>query len=59
MLYFLVDHDKVHKRVIEYVREGTINLKDFYSHVIKMDQIEEGFKLIKERKAYKVVVEIE
>jgi len=59
MLYFPVDHDKVHERVIEYVREGDINLKDFYSHVIKMDQIEEGFKLIKERKAYKVVVEIE
>lgn len=51
-------HANVHNEVINYVRSGQINLKDFYSHVVRMDQISEGFQLVQSREAFKVVVDL-
>jgi 2-desacetyl-2-hydroxyethyl bacteriochlorophyllide A dehydrogenase len=58
MLYFPSGHNKTHDRIIEYVRTKEINLKDFYSHIIKLDEIEKGVELVKNRKAFKVIAEM-
>lgn len=45
-----------HEEVCELVKAGKINLKDFYSHTLPIDQAAEAFELVKSRKAYKVVL---
>ncbi len=44
----------VHDEVIRYVLSGDINLKDYVTHVLPIEQYREGFNLIKERKGLKV-----
>jgi threonine dehydrogenase-like Zn-dependent dehydrogenase len=39
------------------VETGIINLKNYYSHTLPLNDIVEGFELIKTRKAFKVVFE--
>ncbi len=59
ILQWPLGHADIHNRVIEYVRSGAINPKDFYTHIVTMDQIEKGIQLVRTRKALKVVVKIE
>lgn len=46
----------VHNRVVEFVRSGAINLDDFVSHVMPVEQFEEGFALTHSKKAMKVAL---
>lgn len=46
----------VHNRVVEFVRSGAINLDDFVSHVMPVEQFEEGFSLTQSKKATKVAL---
>jgi len=54
----LQDERDSHQQVIDSVKMSFINPKKFYSHVISLEDIAEGFKLIEEKKAFKVVVKI-
>lgn len=44
----------VHDEVIRYIREGDIDLKDFVTHRLPIEEYEKGFELIKSRKCLKV-----
>ena len=57
-LFFPYKHETVHEDVIKYVRSGEVCLKDFYSHVVPLDEIEHGIELIESREAFRVIVKI-
>ena len=44
--------------MLDLVKLNIIPFKDFYSHVLPFDKIVEGFKLLKEKKAFKIVFEM-
>ena len=44
---------------IELMRKGVINPKDFYSHVRGLDDIQEVVDLVAEKKAIKVIMDLE
>ena len=44
-----------HNYMLDLVKLNIIPFKDFYSHVLPFDKIVEGFKLLKEKKAFKIV----
>lgn len=50
------EESAVHAQVVEYVRRGAINLDDFVTHVMSVDDFEEGFSLVKQRKAGKIAL---
>lgn len=54
----LQDERISHRQVLDSVKMGFINPKRFYSHIISLEDIKNGFKLIEEKKAFKVVVKI-
>jgi len=51
----LTDEASTHQYLLDLVRTQTIPLKNFYSHVIPFDHFEEGFKLLIEKRASKIV----
>ncbi|MBQ9941531.1 MAG: zinc-binding dehydrogenase, partial [Christensenellaceae bacterium] len=40
---------------IQWIREGKISPKDFYSHIVNYDEIDEAIRLVKSKEAMKVV----
>lgn len=54
----LQDERDSHRQVIDSVRMGFVDPKKFYSHVVGLEDIKDAFKLIEEKKAFKVVVKI-
>jgi threonine dehydrogenase-like Zn-dependent dehydrogenase len=38
------------------MRSGFIRASDYYSHVLPMDDVAEGVRLLEERKAFKVIL---
>lgn len=46
----------VHEEVIGYILDGKINLKDFVSHTIPLEEFEKGIELVKSREALKVAL---
>ena len=47
-----------HTEVLDLVRAGKIALSDWISHVLPIEEVEEGFRLLSERRATKVVLRI-
>jgi L-iditol 2-dehydrogenase len=45
-------------KVVELALNGQIKLRDFYSHIIPLTEIDEGIELIRSRKAFKVILSI-
>ena len=41
------------------MRAGIINPKDFYSHVKGVEEIQEVIRLVEEKKAIKVILDLE
>lgn len=54
----LQDERTSHRQVIDSVKMGFIDPGKFYSHIVSLEDIEDGFKLMEEKKAFKVVVKI-
>ena len=48
-----------HNYLLDLVRLGKVNLKDFYSHRMPFSEIEKGFEMIKKKEAFKIVFEME
>jgi len=57
-LFFPERHDRMHQAVLDHVRSGAVRLKDFYSHILPLEEIATGFELIGRREAFKVIVRI-
>lgn len=47
--------DIAHQYLIDCVRLGLVTLGDFYSHVMPLSQIAEGFAMLEKKEAFKVV----
>ena len=50
--------DGLHQYMIDAVRLSLVNLSDFYSHKLPLSQIKEGFDMLKNKEASKIVFEI-
>ena len=51
------EHD-THDEVVDMILDGRINPRDFYSHVIPIEDVARGIEMIEKREAYKVVLKI-
>ncbi len=45
-----------HGEIISLIREGRINPKDFYSHVLPIDEAPRAMEMVRTREAFKVVL---
>jgi len=59
MLNFPYGEYDVMDETIALIESGKVNPKDFYSHVIPYEQIEEALQLVKDKKALKVILTIQ
>ena len=48
-----------HEQIIGWVTSGDLNPKEFYSHVLPLDQIKEGFDMLSKKKVLKVIIDFE
>lgn len=48
------DEASVHNQVVELVRSGAVNLDDFVTHVLPVEEFEKGFDLVKSKQGMKV-----
>lgn len=46
----------VHNEIVEMIVRGRIDPKDYYSHVVPMEEVERGIGMIKTREAFKVIL---
>lgn len=51
-----LEEKKVHDEVIGYILDGKLDLKDFVSHVLPVEEFEQGIELVKTRKGLKVAL---
>jgi threonine dehydrogenase-like Zn-dependent dehydrogenase len=51
--------DAAHQYLLDAVRLGLVTLSDFYSHRLPFSRIQEGFELLRSKRASKVVFEME
>lgn len=58
MVSLPVCEEKVHEEMLELIAGGGVVLGDWISHRLPLEQIHEGLRLLRERKAFKVVLEI-
>ena len=58
MLNFPYGEYSVATECVRYIQEGRIDPKNFYSHVLPMEQIEEALELVRSKKALKVILTI-
>ncbi|MDO4616255.1 MAG: alcohol dehydrogenase catalytic domain-containing protein [Lachnospiraceae bacterium] len=58
MLNFPVGEYALMDETIELIRTGAVNPKDFYSHVLDWEEIEQAAELVKTREALKVILSI-
>ncbi|WP_283674756.1 zinc-dependent alcohol dehydrogenase [Butyricicoccus sp. Marseille-Q5471] len=56
MLNFPYGEYRIMDDTIAMIESGKVNPKDFYSHVLPYDQLEEAFQLVREKKALKVIL---
>ena len=50
--------DLVHEEVVDLVRRDILVPSDYYSHVIPMEDVQRGFDLVANRKAFKVILQM-
>lgn len=48
------DEASVHNQVVELVRSGAINLDDFVTHILPIEEFEKGLELVKSKEGMKV-----
>ena len=59
MLNWPYHEHRQHEEILELIREGKVDPKEFYSHVLPIDEAEKGVEMIKKREAYKVIFTME
>ena len=53
-----VNEDRVHQYLIDAVKLSLVNPGDFYTHKMHFERIKEGFELLRNKEALKIVFEI-
>ncbi|NLG50723.1 MAG: alcohol dehydrogenase catalytic domain-containing protein [Chloroflexi bacterium] len=53
-----VREEDVHDEVLSLIENGTVVLRDWISHRLPLEQINEGFAMLARREAFKVVIEL-
>jgi threonine dehydrogenase-like Zn-dependent dehydrogenase len=43
---------------LEYIKQGLVNPKDYYSHVMPMDRVDEALRLVIEKQTIKVILRV-
>ena len=56
MLNFPYNEYGVLDENVDYIQRGLINPKDYYSHVMRMENVEDALNLVKEKKTVKVIL---
>jgi threonine dehydrogenase-like Zn-dependent dehydrogenase len=46
-----------HEQMLWLVKQGIVKLRDWYTHVVSLEQTQKGFDLLASKAAFKVVVE--
>lgn len=59
MLNFPVGEYAVMPKTVDMIRDGIINPKDYYSHVLPFTEIAEAMNLVRSRQAFKVILTID
>jgi threonine dehydrogenase-like Zn-dependent dehydrogenase len=49
-------HFRTHDKIIEMMRNGFVNARDFYTHVLPAEQAAEGVRMVEKREALKVIL---
>jgi 2-desacetyl-2-hydroxyethyl bacteriochlorophyllide A dehydrogenase len=52
------DEASAHDMAVEFVRSGAINLDDFVTHILPLEDYEQGFDLVKTKKGLKVSLKL-
>lgn len=47
-----------HEQMLWLVKQGMVRLRDWYTHVVPLEETQRGFELLESREAFKVVVQI-
>ncbi len=55
-LFFPEGQHLAHDEIIELIRSGRVDVKQFYSHVLPMSRIGEAFDLLRSRQAFKIII---
>ena len=58
MLNFPYEEYAVLDENISYIRRGLIDLKNYYSHVLPMEQVHKAMELVANKQAVKVILTI-
>lgn len=58
MLNWPYQEHRLHDEVIRFVLEGKIDLREYYSHVMSLDDVKKGVEMIRSRQAHKVIFTI-
>ncbi len=58
MLNWPYGEHRAHEEVCELVEKGVLVPSRYYSHVIPMEEVENGFKMIENREAFKVILKM-
>ena len=56
MLNFPYKEHRTHDEILGFVAAGKLNPKDYYSHVVPIDDAVRAFELVRSREAYKVIL---
>ena len=56
MLSYPYKEHRTHDAVIGHMRSGFVRAQDYYSHVLPMDDVAEGIRLLESREAFKVIL---
>ena len=56
MLNFPYKEHRTHDEILALVAEGKLNPKDYYSHVVPIEDAKRAFELVMSREAYKVIL---
>jgi L-iditol 2-dehydrogenase len=49
-------HHRTHNEIIKMMHDGFVNAKDFYTHVLPVEQAAEGVKMLEKKEALKVIL---
>jgi threonine dehydrogenase-like Zn-dependent dehydrogenase len=53
------EESATHEQIMSWIKMGIIDLREFVSHVLPLSGIKEAFQLLQQRKAFKVVIDLE
>ena len=59
MLNWPYHEHRQHEEMLALIAEGKVDPKEFYSHVLPVEEAEKGVEMIKKREAYKVIFTME